>query len=150
MKYPIVLHTDNGVHYGVTVPDVAGCFTAGENHDDALDMANEAIFLHLESLLEEGEDIPKANTITFHKNNPDYDDGIWAIVDVDITPLLGKSEKINVTLPHLLISKLTVLSQPTQDTNLAQALSLKRQRKYSSWHKKETLGRKVINFKIDN
>jgi predicted RNase H-like HicB family nuclease len=106
MKYPIVLHTDDGVHYGVTVPDVAGCFTAGENHDDALDMASEAIFLHLESLLEEGEDIPKANTITFHKNNPDYDDGIWAIVDVDITPLLGKSEKINVTLPHLLISKI--------------------------------------------
>ncbi|MEP3350989.1 MAG: type II toxin-antitoxin system HicB family antitoxin [Marinomonas sp.] len=106
MKYPVVLHTDDGVNYGVTVPDVAGCFTAGKNHDEALDMAVEAIFLHLESLLEEGEDIPKANTITFHKNNPDYNDGIWAIVDVDITPLLGKSEKINVTLPHLLISKI--------------------------------------------
>ncbi|WOD07389.1 type II toxin-antitoxin system HicB family antitoxin [Marinomonas sp. GJ51-6] len=106
MKYPVVLHTDDGVNYGVTVPDVAGCFTAGKNHDEALDMAVEAIFLHLESLLEEGEDIPKANTITFHKYNPDYNDGIWAIVDVDITPLLGKSEKINVTLPHLLISKI--------------------------------------------
>lgn len=106
MKYPVVLHTDDGVNYGVTVPDVAGCFTAGKNHDEALDMAVEAIFLHLESLLEEGEDIPKANTITFHQNNPDYKDGIWAIVDVDITPLLGKSEKINVTLPHLLISKI--------------------------------------------
>lgn len=69
MKYPIFLHTD-----------------------DTLDMASEAIFLHLESVLEEDEDSPKANTITFHKNNPDYDDGIWAIVDVDITPLIGKSE----------------------------------------------------------
>jgi predicted RNase H-like HicB family nuclease len=50
MKYPIVLHTDNGVSYGVTVPDVVpGCFSAGDTFDEALEMAEEAIFLILSS-----------------------------------------------------------------------------------------------------
>lgn len=106
MKYPIVLHTDNGVSYGVTVPDVPGCFSAGDTLDEALEMAEEAIFSHLELLLEDGEDIPTASSISAHKDNPDYTDGVWAVVNIDITPLLGKSEKINVTLPHLLITKI--------------------------------------------
>jgi predicted RNase H-like HicB family nuclease len=106
MKYPIVLHTDNDISYSVTVPDIEGCFSAGDNLDEAMEMANEAIFLHLELLIEDGEDIPKSSSITYHKENPDFADGIWAVVDVDITPLLGKSEKINVTLPHLLITKI--------------------------------------------
>lgn len=106
MKYPIVLHTDNGISYGVTVPDILGCFSAGDTFDEALDMAEEAIFTHLELLLEDGEEIPTANPVSTHKGDPDYADGVWAVVDVDITPLLGKSEKINVTLPHLLISKI--------------------------------------------
>jgi predicted RNase H-like HicB family nuclease len=106
MRYPIVLHTDNGVSYGVTVPDVPGCFSAGDTFDEALEMAEEAIFSHLELLLEDGEDIPTACPISVHKDNPDYADGVWAVVNIDITPLLGKSEKINVTLPHLLITKI--------------------------------------------
>jgi len=106
MKYPVVLHTDNGVSYGVTVPDILGCFSAGDTFDEALDMAEEAIFSHLELLLEDGKDIPTANPVSVHKDDPDYRDGVWAVVDVDITPLLGKSEKINVTLPHLLITKI--------------------------------------------
>lgn len=106
MKYPVVLHTDNGVSYGVTVPDILGCFSAGDTFDEALNMAEEAIFSHLELLLEDGEDIPTANPVSVHKDDPDYADGVWAVVYVDITPLLGKSEKINVTLPHLLITKI--------------------------------------------
>lgn len=106
MKYPVVLHTDDGVSYGVTVPDVPGCFSAGDTFDEALEMVEEAIFSHLELMLEEGEDIPVANPISVHKDAPDYAGGVWVVVDIDITPLLGKSEKINVTLPHLLIHKI--------------------------------------------
>lgn len=106
MKYPIVLHTDNGISYGVTVPDIPGCFSAGDTFDEALEMAEEAIFSHLELMLEDGDDIPLASAIADLKENPDYCDGVWAVVNLDITPLLGKSEKINVTLPHLLITKI--------------------------------------------
>jgi hypothetical protein len=29
MKFIVVLHTDDGQRYGVTVPDLPGCFSAG-------------------------------------------------------------------------------------------------------------------------
>jgi hypothetical protein len=35
-----------------------------------------------------------------------HENVIWAILDIDIIPYLGKSQKINVTLPELLIKKI--------------------------------------------
>ena len=71
--------------------------------------AREAIESHLELLAESGEAIPLASDIEIHRANPDYADGFWALVDVDITPFLGKSEKINITLPRLLIHQIDQL-----------------------------------------
>ncbi|WP_414649587.1 type II toxin-antitoxin system HicB family antitoxin [Dyella sp.] len=48
MRFPVVLHTDDGQHYGVTVPDLPGCYSAGDSIDDALIQVLEAIDLHLE------------------------------------------------------------------------------------------------------
>lgn len=42
MKYPVVLHTDDGIRYSVTVPDMPGCFSAGETLDEALMQAMRA------------------------------------------------------------------------------------------------------------
>src|SRR3989338_4900062 len=78
MRFPVVLHTDDGVRYGVTVPDLPGCFSAGDTFDDALDSVVEAIDLHLEGLTEEGEDIPLPQPVFVHRQNPDYADGVWA------------------------------------------------------------------------
>ncbi len=54
MRFPVVLHTDDGVRFGVTVPDLAGCFSAGDTFDEALDSVVEAIDLHLEGIVEGG------------------------------------------------------------------------------------------------
>ena len=37
MRFPVVLHSDNGVRFGVTVPDLPGCFSNGDTFDEALD-----------------------------------------------------------------------------------------------------------------
>ena len=52
----LVLHTDDGVRFGVTVPDLPGCFSAGDTLDEALDSVIEAIDLHLEGVIEGGGD----------------------------------------------------------------------------------------------
>lgn len=106
MKYPVVIHHDSGTAYGVTVPDIPGCFSAGETIDDALANTQEAINGHLELLAEEGETAPNATTIETLQANADYAGGIWAYVDIDITPFMGKTEKVNVTLPAFLIRKI--------------------------------------------
>ena len=48
MNYPIVIHKDPDTDYGVTVPDLPGCFSAGSTIDEALWMARGAIELYLE------------------------------------------------------------------------------------------------------
>lgn len=106
MRYPIVLHTDDGTSYGVTVPDVPGCFSAGETLDDALDMAVEAITGHIEILVEDSEDAPLPQSLAAHKDNPDFADGVWAFVDIDLTQFSWKTSKINATLPDRLIHKI--------------------------------------------
>ncbi|PAV26509.1 hypothetical protein CF392_05625 [Tamilnaduibacter salinus] len=106
MKYPLALHTDDGVAYGVTVPDLPGCFSAGGTLDEAVDNAVEAIEGHLECLAEDGDSIPEAKTIAEHRQNPDFADAVWAVASIDITPFLGKAEKINITVPRLVLRQI--------------------------------------------
>lgn len=106
MKFTVVMHTDDGHHYGVIVPDLPGCFSAGDGVDDALSSVVEAIDLHVETLLEDGGDIPARQPIDAHKDNPDYAGGVWAIVDAPIEKYFGPAEKINITLPKLLLAKI--------------------------------------------
>jgi predicted RNase H-like HicB family nuclease len=54
MRHPVVLHSDDGTRWGVTVPDLPGCFSAGDGMDEALENVIEAIDLHLEGITEGG------------------------------------------------------------------------------------------------
>ena len=85
MRYPIVIHKDPSSDYGITVPDLPGCFSAGESLNEALENAAEAVKCHVEGLSIDGEAIPSPLTIETHRGNPDLSDGIWALVDVDLS-----------------------------------------------------------------
>ncbi len=63
MHYPVVIHKDPGSDYGVTVPDLPGCFSAGTTVDEALVEVVEAIECHIEGLLIDEEPIPQPNSI---------------------------------------------------------------------------------------
>jgi predicted RNase H-like HicB family nuclease len=104
MRYPVVVHKDSDSDYGVTVPDLPGCFSAGETMDEALTQVVEAIEGHLEGLLMDEEPIPPPKSIEFHRSNPDFMDGIWALVTVDLSRLSGKIRRVNITLPERLLS----------------------------------------------
>ena len=105
MLYPIAIELGDDTHaYGVTVPDIAGCFSAGDTMEEALKNVREAIELHLEGLVEDGQEIPLPTDMAKHQQNPDFAvNYIWAIVDIDVSRFMGKAEKINVTLPSRLI-----------------------------------------------
>lgn len=106
MFYPLVLQkVSDG--YVVLVPDIAGCYSAGDTFAEALNNAKEAIALHIESLLEDGEEIPQATPLEAHQANPEFAEGfLFSGVDVDLSHLMGKSEKINITLPSRLIRRI--------------------------------------------
>jgi predicted RNase H-like HicB family nuclease len=107
MLYPIAIEPGDETHaFGVVVPDIPGCFSAGDTLDEAIANAREAIELHLEGLAEDDSDIPVAGTVAQHQANPDFVGWIWAVVDVDVTRYMGKAEKINITLPASLIRRI--------------------------------------------
>jgi predicted RNase H-like HicB family nuclease len=57
LKYLVV--TESGpTNYSAFVPDLPGCVTAGTTEADTLQLMERAIELHLEGMVEDGEDIP--------------------------------------------------------------------------------------------
>jgi len=107
MLYPIAIEPGDDTHaFGVVVPDIPGCFSAGDTLDEALANAREAIEFHLDGLAEDNAEIPVASSVARHHANPDFAGWIWAVVDIDITRYMGKAEKINITLPASLIRRI--------------------------------------------
>jgi len=104
MRYPVVIHKDPDSDYGVTLPDLPGCFSAGETLDEALQEIVEAIECHLEGLLMDSEAVPTPQSVEDHHNNPDYAGGVWAIVTIDLAKLSGATRRVNVTLPERVLS----------------------------------------------
>jgi len=105
MRYPIVIEPGNDSHaYGVIVPDLPGCFSAGDTLDEAIANASEAILLHIEGLLEAGQSVPEVNPIEQHRNNPDYANMLWAIASVDMAKIDERSKRINITMPERIVA----------------------------------------------
>ena len=68
-SYKIHLHKEPEGGYTVIVPALPCCITYGENVDEAIEMAREAIELFIEELKERGEEIPDdRNTLEYSLN----------------------------------------------------------------------------------
>ncbi|HEX3555913.1 MAG TPA: type II toxin-antitoxin system HicB family antitoxin [Thermoanaerobaculia bacterium] len=90
MRYPIAIEPGDAKHaYGVVVPDLPGCFSAGDTLDEAIANAPEAIALWLEEVVERGGVAPAAKPFETHRANPEFMDWIWAVVEVDLAPWLS-------------------------------------------------------------
>ena len=116
MYYPIVILKVMGSDYGVTVPDLPGCFSAGLSVDDALAMAREAIELHLEGLIEEGQPIPQPMPIDKHRLNPAFHGGTWALVRIEPSHLRINAKRVNVTIPERVLDALDRAAAADHDT----------------------------------
>lgn len=116
MNYPVVIHKDKSSDYGVSVPDLPGCVSAGATIDEALAMVREAIELHLEGLIEDGGMIPLPTPIEKLRANPDFVDGTWAIVNVDESSLRVKIARIGVTMPERVLDAIDRHAKATGET----------------------------------
>ena len=60
--FPAVFSKDGNVYF-VNFPDIDGCFTQGENIQDAFDMAQDVLCLTLYNLEESKKEIPKPSDL---------------------------------------------------------------------------------------
>jgi len=117
MRYPIVIHKSKESDYGVTVPDLPGCFSAGTTPDEAIVMACEAILGHIEALIESGYPVPEAQPIEQHRSNPDYADAaFWALVEVDLSHLPGRAKRINISMNERVLDVIDQFAHETGES----------------------------------
>jgi len=101
MRFVIAIEPgDNERAFGVSAPDLPGCFSAGDTLDEAIDNAREAIDLFCATLIEVGGDVPAQKLLSEHRADPDF--AGWAVVE----RCFGQAEKINITLPRLLLARI--------------------------------------------
>jgi len=107
MRYPIAIEPGDKRHaFGVVVPDLPGCFSAGDSLDEAISNAKEAIELWLETVIDDGGGVPEPRSITEHQANPEFAGWIWAVVSVDLAQLSDKAERVNITLPARVLRRI--------------------------------------------
>lgn len=106
MLVSVVIHKDRTSDYGVTVPALPGCCSAGASIDEALTHAREAIELHLEGMLEDGEPLPEMPPIEALQRKREYRGGIWFMVEIDPSRLTSGAKRVNITLPERLLTQI--------------------------------------------
>ena len=118
MRYPVVIEpgTSSTAH-GVVVPDLPGCFSAGDSLDDALANAEEAIGAWIDAALDAGRDIPPPSSIdTLRARHKAWQKWIWAIVQVDPAVMDDTVERVNISLPRRVLRRLDVLASARGET----------------------------------
>lgn len=65
MEYSVIVHAAEEGGYWVEVPALPGCYSQGDSVDDALENVREAIGLYLETLRDEGKDVPRDEDVVF-------------------------------------------------------------------------------------
>ena len=115
MKYAIFLEKDTNSDYGVTVPDLPGCFSAGSTIEEALDNAQEAILTHIEGLLLDNEMIPHPSSIEVLKNSYSSPEYFWSLVPVDIGSLSKNVKRVNITISDNILSKIDAFTKQEGD-----------------------------------
>ncbi|WP_404941557.1 type II toxin-antitoxin system HicB family antitoxin [Pseudomonas danubii] len=107
MHYPICIEWgDEHTATGIQIPDIPGAVTAGDTFETAYSAAIEVAHVMLEELARAGHAIPLPSPTRKHRANPDFEGMGWGMLEIDITPYLGKTEKVNVTLPGYVIQQI--------------------------------------------
>lgn len=111
--YPVVFYHAEEGGFVVAIPDIAGCWTQGDDLTDAIEMAKDLIEMMLVSFEDDNEKIPKPSTLEEAKKIADsYDmefvtgNPIFSYVAINTDEWRKnnseKSVRKNVTIPEWL------------------------------------------------
>ena len=94
MKFPIAIERgDEATAFGVVVPDLPGCFSAGDTLEDAYANVAEAIELWVETALDAGEIVPAPGGLQELRRDPEFAGWIVDSVEVDLSRLFGQEDR---------------------------------------------------------
>ncbi|HQT86881.1 MAG: hypothetical protein B7Z58_04840 [Acidiphilium sp. 37-64-53] len=117
MRYPIAIEpgTDQTA-FGIAIPDLPGCFSAGDTLDEALTAAEQAAAAWIDATLDAGGPIPKPTSLDAIRTNPDYAGWSFGIITIDPALLDDTITRVNITLPRRILKRLDALAAAAGET----------------------------------
>src|SRR3546814_12148795 len=107
MRYPIVIEEGTGTAAcGVVVPDLPGCFSAGDTLDEAMANVEEAAAAWIDATLDAGDAVPPPSSLEDVKKRPEFTGWAFGVVIVDPASFDDTPTRINVSLPVRVIKRL--------------------------------------------
>ena len=101
--YPAYFRHVKSGGYSVDFPDLPGCASAGDNLEQSLSMAREALSLHLLGMLEDGDEIPTASDpATLPPEEGAFVAPVEGRPDMVRDEIRNRSVKKTLTIPHRL------------------------------------------------
>jgi len=100
-----IVHKETKSDFGVSFPDFPGCVTAGKNIDEAKDMAQEALTLHIQGIFQDGGQLPVPSRLEDIMSDPDYANAIAYLV-VSVPDARPRTVRVNVTLPEMTLKEI--------------------------------------------
>lgn len=111
MRYPILIEEGGkSTAFGIVVPDLPGCFSAGDTLDEAMDAAREAIAAWVDAALDGGQTVPGASSLDAVRRLPGYEGWAVAVVELDPAVFDDTIERVNITLPKRVLRRLDDLA----------------------------------------
>jgi predicted RNase H-like HicB family nuclease len=118
MRYPIVIEPGtDATAWGVVVPDLPGCFSAGDTLEEAMIQAEDAITGWIEAAIDDGQAIPSPSHIEeLRAEHPEFAGWAWALVKVDPALLDDTLERVNISLPRRVLHRLDARAKSSGET----------------------------------
>jgi predicted RNase H-like HicB family nuclease len=109
MLYPIYVHIGDEKHaHGIQFPDFPGCFSAADDWQEINRMAQEAVECHMAG---EGLPVPAPTALEKLTANPQYEGGVWMLVDLDVKRIDPTPQRVNISLPGSLLTQIDDYAQ---------------------------------------
>ncbi len=109
-NYIAIVHKDPTSDFGVSFPDFPGCISAADTIDEAKDMAEEALSLHIKGMLEDGDKIPQPSRLEDVMEDPEYSDAVAFLVVATPDPK-PRAVRINITIPKNTLRKIDAVAR---------------------------------------
>ena len=117
MFIPAALHKDEHSAYGVTIPDLPGCFSYGDTVEEAIANARSAAYMHIDGMIEDGEFKNLAvSSIADLSQEPDYHGATWVMIDIDPAKISQQQIRFNVSWPQYLLDRVDEYTSANHET----------------------------------
>jgi predicted RNase H-like HicB family nuclease len=104
MHYPIAIEPgDETTAFGVIVPDLPGCFSAGDTLDEAILGAQEAAAAWIDATLDAGGVIPPPSSLDSLRADPAWRGWAFGVVSLDPALLDDTVQRVNKVADSLII-----------------------------------------------